>query len=232
MGKKILIVDDEPKILKVVGDFLTSEGFQVITAETGEMAIHLALSEQPDLMVLDLMLPEVNGFEVCKRVREISNLPIIMLTARNEEIDKLVGLEFGADDYITKPFSLRELVARIKAVIRRTENTIVNDNSILQVGSLTLDMSRYEGWMDGVLLPLTPLEFKILYYLAANPGLVFSRLQILERVFGEDYEGYERSIDTHISNIRKKLEPDSPESSFIKTVYGVGYKFTDWKGLS
>lgn len=232
MGKKIMVVDDEPKIVKVIADFLKSEGFEVITAENGQQAMNMAASEKPDLMILDIMLPEQNGFEVCKQIRQGSfNLPIIMLTARGDEIDKLLGLELGADDYITKPFSLRELAARIRAVMRRTEGrneaAVSNNNGILQIGSLTIDISRYESWIDGLPLTLTPTEIKILHLLAANPGQVLSRLQILEHVFGDAYEGYERSIDTHISNIRKKIEADPLQPSFIRTVYGVGYKFIE-----
>ncbi|MGE5421968.1 MAG: response regulator transcription factor [Ignavibacteriales bacterium] len=229
MGKKILVVDDEPKIVDVLADFLISEGYKVITAATGPEAAALAASADPDLILLDVMLPDQNGFEVCRLIRKDSNVPIIMLTAKSEEIDKLMGLEFGADDYITKPFSLREVAARIRAVLRRTEQAPSPTGSLLQVGPLTLDVSRYEAWVDGNLLVLTATEYKILHFLAVNAGQVLSRLQILETVFGDAYEGYERSIDTHISNIRKKIDPDPAKSSFIRTVYGVGYKLADVK---
>lgn len=227
LGKKILIVDDEPKIVQVLGDYLVNEGFQVITADNGPQAASAAASERPDLIILDVMLPDENGFEVCRNIRRNSNVPIIMLTAKSEEIDKLMGLEFGADDYITKPFSLREVAARIKAVLRRTVEAPQPNGTMLQVGPLTLDTNRYEAWVDSKPLSLTPAEFKILHLLAANSGQVLSRLQILEFVFGDAYEGYERSIDTHISNIRKKIDPDLKRSSFIRTVYGVGYKLAD-----
>ncbi|MEN6348819.1 MAG: response regulator transcription factor [Syntrophomonas sp.] len=228
MSRKILVVDDEPKIVKVINDFLINEGFQVTIAENGREAMARAAAEKPDLMLLDIMLPEQSGFEVCKQLRQSPyNLPIIMLTARGDEIDKLLGLELGADDYITKPFSLRELAARIRAVLRRTEKISPGSAGMLQAGSLTIDINKYESWIDGVPLALTPTEIKILHLLAASPGQVLSRLQILEHVFGEAYEGYERSIDTHISNIRKKIETDPLQPALIRTVYGVGYKFVE-----
>lgn len=227
MSKKILVVDDEPKILQMISEFLATEGFEVITVENGREAVEIASSAPPDLMVLDIMLPEQNGLEVCRKIRTFSELPIIMLTAKSEEIDKLVGLELGADDYLTKPFSLRELAARIRAVLRRLDKSSLRDDNAgrLCFGKLALDPASFEARLDGVPVPLTPTEFKILHFLATRPGQVFSRLQILENVFGEVYEGYERSVDTHISNIRKKIEPDPSHPTFIHTVYGVGYKF-------
>lgn len=188
-------------------------------------------SEHPDLIILDVMLPEQSGWEVCRKIRFLSDLPIIMLTARSDEIDKLLGLELGADDYITKPFSLRELAARIRAVLRRYRCASGNTSGdTLQFGRLSLNPAHYEAAIDGNPVALTPTEFKILYFLAENPGQVFSRLQILENVFGDAYDGYERSIDTHISNIRKKIETDPSHPSFIGTVYGVGYKFLGMRG--
>jgi two-component system OmpR family response regulator len=225
LARKILVVDDETKILQMIADFLTNEGFQVLMAVDGQEALRIVEMESPDLMVLDIMLPEQSGWEVCRQVRINSDLPIIMLTARSDEIDKLLGLELGADDYITKPFSLRELTARIRAVLRRYEKKEPDGSEQLKFGSLVLDAARFEAWLDGRPLSLTPTEFKIIYLLAENPGQVFSRLQILEKVYGEAYEGYERSIDTHVSNIRKKIEPDTSHSTYIGTVYGIGYKF-------
>ncbi|HWP95696.1 MAG TPA: response regulator transcription factor [Syntrophomonadaceae bacterium] len=222
-----MVVDDEPKILKVITEFLQSEGFQVVSVDNSEDALKLAKTEEFDLMLLDIMLPQQSGLEVCKQLRQTSSMPIIMLTAKSEEIDKLIGLELGADDYVTKPFSPRELAARIRAVLRRTAPLSQSNATILQIGSIRIDLSRYEGWADGVPLSLTPTELKILHMLMAKPGQVFSRLQILENVFGDIYEGYERSIDTHISNIRKKIDPDSAQTSFIQSVYGVGYKFSE-----
>lgn len=221
------MVDDEPKIIKVVDEFLTNEGFQVTAVGTSEEALKLARTQQFDLMILDIMLPQQSGLEVCRQLRQTSNMPVIMLTAKSDEIDKLIGLELGADDYITKPFSPRELAARIRAVLRRTGASSPDNGSILQNGPLTIDLSRYEGWLDGDPLSLTPTEIKILHLLMAKPGQVFTRLQILENVFGDIYEGYERSIDTHISNLRKKIDIDSSYSSFIQSVYGVGYKFAE-----
>ena len=223
------MVDDETKILQMIADFLTNEGFQVITAIDGSEALKMMEMESPDLMVLDIMLPEQSGWEICRQVRMNSDLPIIMLTARSDEIDKLLGLELGADDYITKPFSLRELTARIRAVLRRYEKKAPDGPEQLKFGSLVLDATRFEAWLDGRPLAFTPTEFKIIYLLAENPGQVFSRLQILEKVYGEAYEGYERSIDTHVSNIRKKIEPHASHSTYIGTVYGIGYKFIGTK---
>lgn len=222
---KILVVDDEIKILQVIEEHLTSEGFKVQTLEDPRAAAALALSGEFDLLVLDIMMPDQSGFEICKQVRQASSLPIVLLTARSDEIDKLIGLELGADDYITKPFSLRELTARVRAILRRVSKASSVDSELLKAGPITLNISRYEGWVNGEPLLLTPTEMKILHLLMSHPGQVFSRLQILEHAFGDAYEGYERTIDTHISNIRKKIDPHPLQSSWIKSVYGVGYKF-------
>lgn len=226
------MVDDEPKIIKVITEFLQSEGFQVTAVNNSADALKLARTEEFDLMLLDIMLPQQSGLEVCKELRHTTSMPIIMLTAKSDEIDKLVGLELGADDYITKPFSPRELAARIRAVLRRTAPPPPGKAVVLQTGSIMIDLSKYEAWLDGVPLSLTPTELKILHMLMARPGQVFTRLQILESVFGEIYEGYERSIDTHISNIRKKIDADSSQPSCIQSVYGVGYKFIETRELS
>ena len=222
MTYRLLLVDDEVKILDMIDNYLKKEGFATIRAFNGNEALELVRTRSFDLIVLDLMLPELNGLEVCKEIRRFSEVPIIMLTAKNDEIDKLLGLELGADDYISKPFSLRELSARIKAVLRRSKNHSPAVNAIM-VNNLRLEPSRFELYVDDTLLTLTPTEFKLIYALLEYPGQVFSRLQLLERAYGDIYEGYERSVDTHISNLRRKLEKAGSQLS-IKSVYGIGYK--------
>lgn len=224
---RILVVDDEPKILNAIEEHLRLEGFQVTTSENPLQAEKMALSGEIDLMILDVMMPHRSGFEVCKHIRQVSDLPIVLLTARSDELDKLIGLELGADDYITKPFSLRELTARIRTILRRSSKPLSNEAEVLNVGPISLDLTRYEAWLDGMPLTLTPTEVKILHMLISHPGQVFSRLQILEHAFGDAYEGYERTIDTHISNIRRKIDTDSTRPSWIRSVYGIGYKFSD-----
>jgi len=229
MPKRILAVDDEEKILDMLKSFLEREGYEVILAADGNAAWDLINSEKPDLVVLDWMLPGVSGLEVCRRIRELKlEVPVIMLTARAEEVDKLLGLELGADDYITKPFSLRELAARIKAVLRRSEMGAARakePEEVIVCGELEINLARHEVRVGGRPVVLTPTEFKILHTLSQNPGRVYSRLQLLDAVFGMAYEGYERSIDTHISNLRKKIEPDPSQPRYILTVYGTGYRF-------
>lgn len=227
MVTRILVVDDEPKILHAIEEHLRLEGFQVTTSENPLQAEKMALSGETDLMILDVMMPRRSGFEVCKHIRQVSDLPIVLLTARSDELDKLVGLELGADDYITKPFSLRELTARIRTILRRSNKPLSNEAEVLNVGPISLDLTRYEAWLGGMPLTLTPTEVKILHMLISHPGQVFSRLQILEHAFGDAYEGYERTIDTHISNIRRKIDTDSTRQSWIRSVYGIGYKFSD-----
>lgn len=229
--RKILVVDDEPKLLNMVSDYLKSEGYKVVQAHLGKAALDEALSPRADidLIVLDLMLPDMSGLDVCRAIRNKSNVPIIMLTAKAEEVDKLIGLEMGADDYITKPFSLRELGARIRAVLRRTEGSGARQapSETVTVGDLVVDNAKHQVYVAGQPVSLTPTEFKILSILASYPGRVYSRLQLVDAVLGESYEGYERSIDTHVSNIRRKIEKDPGEPKYIKTVYGVGYKLED-----
>lgn len=226
----ILVVDDEVKILTLVKSYLEKEGFHVLTADSGKMALELFQAKAPDLVVLDIMMPDMSGYDVCKKICSISKTPVIMLTAKTEEIDKLLGLELGADDYITKPFSLRELAARIRVVLRRIkrhDNSQTSDNeekSILTYEDITLDLKKKVVLLKDEPLSLTPTEFKILAMLMESPGVVFSRLQILEEVLGDYYEGYERSLDTHMSNLRKKLKDDSTNPHYIKTVYGMGYR--------
>ncbi|MCL4458477.1 MAG: response regulator transcription factor [Chloroflexi bacterium] len=228
--KKILVVDDEAKIVSLVRAYLERDGYRAVTARDGQTALQLARRERPDLVVLDLMLPEIDGLEVCRTLRRESNIPIIMLTARDEETDKLIGLELGADDYITKPFSPRELVARVRAVLRRTTAPADQPEQIA-ISGLVIDTVRHEASVHGQLLKLTPSEFKLLEALARHPGRVFTRLQLLDLVQGEAYEGYERTIDTHIKNLRHKIEVLTEGVGFrITTVYGVGYKFEVNKG--
>lgn len=226
MKKKILVVDDEEKIREMVKNYLEKEGFEVVQAMDGPEALELVHRESPSLIVLDWMLPGLSGLEVCRRVREKGGIPVIMLTAKSEELDKLLGLELGADDYITKPFSLRELAVRIKVVLRRAEPGGEAKNAdILKAGNLEIDFNKHEVWSEGKNISLTPTEFKILSVLAGTPGRVYSRLQLLDAALGFAYEGYERSIDTHISNLRKKIEQDPANPRYILTVYGTGYRF-------
>jgi two-component system, OmpR family, alkaline phosphatase synthesis response regulator PhoP len=222
--KKILVVDDEPGITELLNSYLAKEGYEIITAADGDAALEAAEREQPDLILLDLMLPKKNGYEVCREIRAKSNTPIIMLTARDEEPDKIVGLELGADDYITKPFSPREVVARVRAVLRRTEAE-APDNQVIRAGGLEIDSLRHEVKRGDTAIELTPTEFKLLETLANSPRRVFTRLQLVEEIQGYSFEGYERTIDAHIKNLRQKIEDDPKNPRLIGTVYGVGYRF-------
>ena len=225
--KSILVVDDEPKILKLVRDYLERAGFSVVTAGDGKTALSRARLEKPDLVVLDLGLPQLDGLDVTRELRKLSNVPVIMLTARSEETDKLIGLELGADDYITKPFSPRELVARVRVVLRRVENATAAPE-VIRLAGLTLDVPRMRVTAeDRAIEELTPTEFSLLAAMARQPGRVFTRAQLLDAVHGVAFESYERAIDAHIKNIRHKIEPNPPEPRYILTVYGVGYKFSD-----
>ena len=224
---KILVVDDESKIVSTVHAYLEREGYQVLEANNGRQALEIFRQKQPDLIVLDLMLPEIDGLEVCRQIRRYSDVPIIMLTARQEDADKLVGLEIGADDYVTKPFSPRELVARVRVVLRRARPAPVLATPLrLAVGELVLDEERFEATCHGQSLPLTVTEFRLLAALARKPGRVLSRAQLLDTL-GESYEGYERTIDAHIKNLRRKLSTASGEGCNITTVHGVGYKLQE-----
>lgn len=229
MKDVILIVEDETNIRTNIADFLQAEDFEVVLAKDGEEAIALFGEKRPDLVILDLMLPKIDGLEVCKYIRRDSDVPIIMVTARDEEIDKLLGLELGADDYITKPFSLRELKARIKAVLRRTKSGSAKSTAdeVLVFGTLEVDLDRREVKQQGKIVDLTPSEYAILITLCQNIGRPYSRLQLLNATLGESYAGYERAIDTHVSNLRKKIEPNPQKPVYILTVYGLGYKFGD-----
>ncbi len=231
---RILVVDDEPKIVAIVAAYLEREGYQVLRAENGQTALELARAQAPDLVVLDLMLPALSGWDVCRELRRdprTESVPIIMLTARDEVPDRIVGLELGADDYVVKPFDPNELVARVRAVLRRaTDRRQVSASSagrILQRGDLTIDPDRREVWRAGQPISLTRSEFQILATLAAEPGRVFTRLQLLDATQGEAYEGYERTIDSHVKNLRRKLDPDARRQSYIQTVFGLGYRFVD-----
>jgi len=221
---KILLVEDEPKVCELIKAYLVKDGDDVVIASDGKTAIEQAQTYKPDLILLDLNLPELDGLEVCRTVRKQSNVPIIMLTARDEEVDKVVGLEIGADDYVTKPFSPRELAARVSAVLRRYREGL-KKGELLVAGELRLDPGKHEAIYFGEPLNLTAAEFKLLSVLARNPGRVCTRLQLMDSAFGESYEGYERTIDAHIKNIRQKMAKVAPEApNSLATVRGVGYK--------
>ena len=227
-AKKVLIIEDEKSISDIVKFNLVKEGFEVDTAFDGLTGLNKAMEIKPDLILLDVMLPSMDGFQVCKKVRETSNVPIIMLTAKEEEVDKVLGLELGADDYITKPFGMRELVARIKANIRRTEAVegLKNEPADIQTfGNLEIDMNRYEARKDGEALELTLREFELLKYLAERENKVFSREQLLEEVWGYEYYGDIRTVDVTVRRLREKLEDDSSEPQYIMTKRGIGYYF-------
>ena len=221
----ILVVDDEPKITRLVRDYLESAGFIVVTAADGQEALMRVRIEHPDLVVLDLGLPGLDGLDVTRRLRRESDLPIIMLTARDDETDKVIGLELGADDYVTKPFSPRELVARVRAVLRRRDRAASDDQ--LRAGALTLDVPRMRLDVDGRAIELTATEFSLLAAMARQPGRVFTRSQLLDAIHGVAFESYERAIDAHVKNIRRKVEPDPHDPRYLLTVYGVGYRLAD-----
>ena len=224
--KTILVVDDEVKIVRLVRDYLQTAGFRVLTACDGPTAMATFRQERPDLLVLDLNLPGMDGLDVARAVRKEGSTPIIMLTARVEEADRVAGLELGADDYVTKPFSPRELLARLRAVMRRTTPGETTP-ALIRVGDLTLDREKRLAAIGRVPLDLTGTEFDLLVVLASAPGRVFSRLELLERVQGVAYEGYERTVDVHIKNLRKKMEADPRHPRYIQTVYGAGYRFAE-----
>ncbi|MGH4121066.1 response regulator transcription factor [Clostridium sp.] len=224
---RILVVDDEQKVLNVIEAYLLKEGFDVLTALDGEEALKLFQNEQIHLIILDLMLPKISGEKVCNKIRATSSVPIIMLTAKIEEDNKIEGLGIGADDYITKPFSNRELVSRVKAIIRRTyrDTRPLAQLLIINDGDLEIDIEKMIVKKQGNPITLTSNEFKILIVLLTNPGQVFSRDQLVNKAFGIDYDGFDRTIDTHIKNLRQKIEDDSKKPIYILSVYGMGYKF-------
>jgi DNA-binding response OmpR family regulator len=223
--ERVLVVDDEERIVSIVRAYLEKEGYRVLTARDGQEALTVFQRERPNLVILDLMLPTVSGWDVCRELRRTSDVPVLMLTARDDDTDKIVGLEIGADDYITKPFNPKELVARVHAVLRRTRPAA--PANVLSRGDLVIDVARHEVRRSGEVVSLTPTEFSLLEALAGSPGRVYSRLQLLERVQGEAYEGYERAIDSHIKNLRQKLEVDPRRPHFVLTVFGLGYKFAE-----
>jgi two-component system alkaline phosphatase synthesis response regulator PhoP len=232
MNETILVVDDEPKIVKQARDYLERSGFRVVTAGDGKTALAVARHERPGLIVLDLNLPEMDGLDVCRALRRESDVPIIMLTARVEETDKLIGLELGADDYVTKPFSPRVLVARARAVLRRVQATgqATPAAEVYRFGDVTFDVAARHCVVGEQTVPLTPTEFDLLYALVRHPGQALSRMQLLEAAHLGVYDGVERTIDVHIHNLRRKLESDPTRPRHILTVFGVGYRFSDGAG--
>ena len=226
MARKILVVDDEPTILEALAESLERDGYVVITAADGRSALERFRSGRPDLVVLDLMLPELSGIEVCRIIRAESAVPILMLTAKDSEIDKVVGLELGADDYMTKPFSLRELGARLRALFRRIEQQeAVAPAAVLEFGRMQLDLAGHRMLRDGKVVPLKPKAFELLAFLGRHPGQVFTREQLLERVWGYDYAGETRTVDVHIHWLRAEVEDESGRPEYLHTVRGVGYVF-------
>jgi two-component system, OmpR family, alkaline phosphatase synthesis response regulator PhoP len=225
MAKKILVVDDKLELRTLLKSYLTQEGFDVVTANDGQEALYVARHEKPNLIILDLMMPEMGGYEFMRSYNREADTPVVILTAKIDENDKVLGLELGADDYVTKPFSPRELTARIRAVLRRVEKQSA-PSEILRFGPIELDWAGRSTTMNGQLVILTPSEFSLLAILMAAPGRVFSRLELLDRMQGTAYDGYERTIDVHVRNLRAKIEPDAANPIYIETVYGAGYRFT------
>lgn len=217
----ILVVEDEPEIAALLRSYLEREGHRVVAAADGEAALREVETAAPDLVVLDLMLPRLDGWEVSRRIRSLMPVPIIMLTARDQEEDKIRGLELGADDYVTKPFSPREVVARVRAVLRRHRH---QGRDVLVLGDLQVDFRGREVKRQGEFLRLTPTEWRLLEVLASHPGQVFTRLQLIDQIYGYTFEGFERTVDAHVKNLRQKVEPNPKEPSLILTVYGAGYK--------
>jgi two-component system alkaline phosphatase synthesis response regulator PhoP len=224
MQELILVVDDEPKVVRLARDYLEKHGYRVISAGDGPAALTTARSEKPDLVILDLMLPRMDGRDVCRTLRQESDVPIIMLTALTEESDQIVGLELGADDYITKPFSPRTLVARVRALLRRTQGQI-RTPEVLREGGLEINMPNHSAQLDGRTMHLTPTEFKLLVALARHTGQTLTREQLMDDVYGTAGDSFDRSVDSHIKNLRKKLDTNIEGREYIETVYGIGYRF-------
>ncbi len=224
MTKTILVVDDKPNIRAMVKDYLSEENFRVVTAENGQQALYCARQEKPDLILLDIMMPKMDGFEFMRAYSKEASTPIIILTARMEETDKVLGLELGADDYVTKPFGMRELVARIRAVLRRAGHDLSNEE-IFTVDDVSLNKGNHEVSVQGRAINLTPSEFDLLACLMAAPGRVYTRMDLLEKLQGTAFEGVARTIDVHVRNLRTKLEEDPSHPQYIETVFGVGYRF-------
>jgi two-component system alkaline phosphatase synthesis response regulator PhoP len=224
--KTVLVVEDELRIARLVRDYLEQAGFAVLQAGDGAEALSLARAVKPDMIILDLGLPSRDGLDVTRSLRERSAVPIIMLTARTDEADRIVGLELGADDYVTKPFSPKELVARVRAVLRRAEATL-GGGEVVRSGPVTIDIPKRKVTVHGDTVELTATEFDVLLTLARHPGRIYTRAQLLDTVHGVAFDSYERSIDAHVKNIRRKIEPDPRRPALVLTVYGVGYKFAD-----
>ena len=225
MGKRVLVVDDDEKTVELVKLYLNRDGYRVLTAYDGVEALRLARENRPDLIVLDLMLPGIDGLEICSTLRAESDVPIIMLTTKTTDQDKLTGLDLGADDYMTKPFSPRELAARVRAILRRLPGERGPDE--INYGEFTVNFHKHEASLGGRPLNLTGVEFKLLGVFVKEPGRVFSRAQLIEKALGYDFEGFDRTIDVHILNLRRKLEPDPSHPKYLKTVYGAGYKLSE-----
>ena len=224
---KVLVVEDDPNLMETLKYNLRKEGYDVVTASDGEQAIEVARREKPGLLILDIMLPKINGFEVCRILRKEMTMPILMLTAKADETDKIVGLEIGADDYMTKPFSMRELLARVRAMLRRTkmvEASSASKPASIKIRKLEIDVARHRASLAGTILELSPKEFDLLAFLAKNKGMVFSREQLLEKVWGYDYAGDSRTVDVHIRWLRQKIETDPTHPMYFVTVRGTGYK--------
>lgn len=225
-NKRVIVVDDDIRTVELVKLYLNRDGYKVLTAYDGIEALRLARESHPDLIVLDIMLPGLDGLQVFRALRAESDVPIIMLTAKTTEQDRLTGLELGADDYVTKPFSPRELAARVRAVLRRLpEEWIQRGPNQIKRGAVLVDFVKHEASIAGKPVNLTPIEFKLLGILVREPGRVFTRPQLIEKVIGDDFDGFDRTVDVHILNLRRKLEPDPHHPRYIKRVYGVGYKF-------
>jgi len=224
--KTVLVVDDEPRIVELARDYLEHAGFAVITAVDGPSALTAARIRKPDVLVLDLGLPGMDGLDVARAIRRDSTMPIVMLTARDDELDRVLGLEIGADDYVTKPFSPRELVARIRAILRRVDRQAEPSDRI-EVAGVTIDISRMRVEVNGRNVELTPTEFQLLVALARQPGRIFTRSQLLDAIHGLAFESYERAIDAHVKNLRRKLEDDPGQPRYVLTVYGMGYRFAE-----
>ncbi|GIO16579.1 DNA-binding response regulator [Cohnella xylanilytica] len=224
MAETLLLADDEEKVLEFMSSFLREEGFRIVTARTGTEALALADKENPALVVLDWMMPQMSGLDACRELRKRSRAGIIMVTAKSDEMDKIIGLEVGADDYIVKPFSLRELLARIRSVLRRLQDSPAAEERLVR-GDLIISSSQHRVWKRGVEIGMTPTEFKLLLTLAVKPGIVYSRLQLLKAALDDDLINVERTVDAHISRLRKKIEDDLSNPRYIETVYGFGYRF-------
>lgn len=225
MSQLILVVDDEPKLVSVVRGYLEQAGYEVVTAGNGREALFAARDHQPDLIVLDMMMPVMDGLSFLREYQKEGSAPIIALTARVDETDKILGLEMGADDYITKPFSPRELTARVRAVLRRTGGGAQPESKLLRAGNLLLDEDAHIVKLNNAQIELTPMEYNLLYTLMSHPGRAYSRMELLEHAQGFAYDGYERTVDVHIKNLRKKIETDPSQPEYVLTVFGVGYRF-------